>query len=496
MPNAKPPGEVPDISVSGSQGIQVGSGIQYNAWLPKPPLDPAVLGALNPHHAVMKLRQLSHDELVEFFARAKPDDVGEIISTFAEVDLTTIVAALGDIKRRKATELIGAAGVDRSFWFLKEIPEAAEAIARKAARWGSDAEPLKALMDGYARKYNEGHVFWSESHGVARTIGAIDEYWTEGSTGWGFPIADQEAAPTSPYGATGVQQKFQPTTAYSSEHGVFLITDAMCYENEGGSGGWLGFPVSDRQRNGQLGDRQIFEGGAIYSYVVQEPEMLRSFAVRREVMPVLPDQGWRPVSKEEAVVSSSRKQGAVQRFEVELESGTFETAVYLIEGFDPARLELDIWEYYRNLGAEKSWLGFPKHALGMGPPPSGIERFESGWIFKRRSSSPFSVSLAVMELQRGIGYPVSEQQIVGEDGSGRIQFFEKGVVTLRDGKYEVWLRPDSDPNPGSDPESPVGKADEAGETAGVRREQPVRTSRSDRRAASQLWRSDTFKSGG
>ncbi len=70
MSKQEPSGEVPDISVSGSQGVQVGPGNQYNNWAPKPPLDPAAMRDLNPHIAVAQLRELEHRELVNFFARA------------------------------------------------------------------------------------------------------------------------------------------------------------------------------------------------------------------------------------------------------------------------------------------------------------------------------------------------------------------------------------------------------------------------------------------
>lgn len=87
MPSEEPSGKVPGVSVGGSQGVQIGTGNnQYNAWMPKPPLDPAALGALNPHTAVTRLQQLSHDELVGFFARAEPGDVSEILEAFLAVD--------------------------------------------------------------------------------------------------------------------------------------------------------------------------------------------------------------------------------------------------------------------------------------------------------------------------------------------------------------------------------------------------------------------------
>jgi len=289
----------------------------------KQPLDPASLGALNPHTAVARLQQLSHDELVDFFARAKPEDVGEIFEIFTEVGLAKIVAVLGDINRRKATELIRAVGEDDCIALLGNLPEAAEAIAREAARLGwADAEPIESFLEGYARRYNNGHVFWSQLSGVTRTTPPIDSYWTESAADWGFPLENQTAL-TSPHASTGVRQRFQSRTVYSSSsaRGAFYLTDALCYEDEEGSRGWLGFPMSERQRNGQFGTRQMFEGGAIYSFVVEGPEGLRSFAVRREALSVLDDQTFRPISKETSVASSSGAEGTIQHFEFILKHG-------------------------------------------------------------------------------------------------------------------------------------------------------------------------------
>lgn len=361
MPNVEPPGEIP--SVSDSQGIQVGSSnTQYNSWVPRSPLDPAALAALNPHTAVVRLQRLSHDELADFFARAQPVDVGEIIEVFAEVNLPKLVAALGDINRRKVYELIAVVSNEHFRAVLGDLPEAVDAIARKAAKAGwVSAEPLEAFLEGYARKYSGGHLFWSEPFGVTRATGAIDSYWAENGYDLGCPVEDKEAMLISPFGTTGFRQRFQPGTVYSSARGVFRMVDDMCYQNEGGSGGWLGFPVSERQRDEQFGEHQMFEGGAIYSYVVEGPEGLKSFAVSRKVLALFPsDPKWRPVSKEASVVSALGTPGTVQHFETKSKSEPDKTAVYIsAKHSGPLKIDPKIWDYYSKLGAEKSWLGFP-----------------------------------------------------------------------------------------------------------------------------------------
>jgi hypothetical protein len=215
MPEQEPSGEVPGVTVSGSHGIQIGSGhIQNNSWvLAKQPPDPVALSALNPHTAVVRLQQLPDDELVDFFARAKPDDVTEIIEAFLEVGLDRLVAALGDINRCKATKLIMSVAVDTD---LGELPEAAEAIVRKAAalKW-THAGPLEFCKKAYARRYDNGRACWVHGFGVHVTNGAIDDMLKSVVPGDWLAIGNQEKSPTSPFGTDGIRQEFLNGTVYS-----------------------------------------------------------------------------------------------------------------------------------------------------------------------------------------------------------------------------------------------------------------------------------------
>jgi hypothetical protein len=173
MQMQEPSGEVPDVKVSGSQGVQVGPGNQYNNWAPKPLLDPVALGALNPHVAVARLQRESHDELVDFFARASPGDVSEIIDTMSHVDVEKLTTVLADINRRKATELIEGSPLDPILF--GSLPEASEAISRKAVIWGwTEAGSVQVWAQGYSRSYNQGNVFWRSTDGGTWAIqGAI-----------------------------------------------------------------------------------------------------------------------------------------------------------------------------------------------------------------------------------------------------------------------------------------------------------------------------------
>jgi hypothetical protein len=340
MSNQEPSGEA-STNVRDSQGVVIGSGNnQYNAWLPKPPLDPAALSGLNPHTAVARLQQIPHDELVDFFARAKRQHVSEIIEVFAEADLGKIVASLGDINRRKAEELIGAVGLGQDH-LLVRLPEAAEAIAREAAslKW-TDAGPLTVSGAWYQRRYQGGYISWADDFG--------------------------------------------------------------------------------------------------------------SLTVSRIMISAIPGSGSiSPVSRERDVVSSSGMEGKVQYFDVESESVDYRTAVYQCAKHEPLLVAREAWGYYDKLGAEKSWLGFPLTAM-QAYRTYETQGFEGGWILWRPGKRPIALRHAMADfvaqnrdLDKRLGFPLTEEQQVGEDGPSRIQFFENGVVTVRDGKYEAWLRPDS-----------------------------------------------------
>jgi hypothetical protein len=66
-----------------------------------------------------------------------------------------------------------------------------------------------------------------------------------------------------------------------------------------------------------------------------------------------------PASKEVATESSCCTSGRVQRFQVNLESGGQEAVVYSSERHGVIVVESEFRGYYRDLGGESSWLGFP-----------------------------------------------------------------------------------------------------------------------------------------
>jgi hypothetical protein len=434
-------GEVP-ANVSGSQGVQAGAGnVQNNIWVSKAPLDPASLGVLSPQVAVSRLRALSHDDVVDLFARASPGDVAEVLAAFLEADEDRLVAVLGDVSRRKATELIRPL-VETAEW-LGGLPVAAEAIARRgvALKWVHSGV-LERFKEGYARGYGDGRLFWRDGRAVRSVNGVIEAYRATKSERLKFPTGDQKIAPGSPFGTNGISQSFDNATVYSSKRGIYSVYKTMCFEQEGGSAGWLGFPVGELSTD--FGDSlvQHFEGGAIY---LSHGD---AFSVRSGVAEALSDgQKFRPVSKEITTESSSGVSGMVQRFSASLEDGGKATVAYSSDEYGVVVVDPEIWTYYHALGGEDSWLGFPVNSAEAYEQRGMVQGFEGGAIFWRPHIGPFAVPDVVTEmiskdhlLQGKLGWPVSEELPIGPGESNRIQFFGNGVVTLRDGEREIWLR--------------------------------------------------------
>ena len=484
----KDEGDPAEVTVTGSEGIVIGSGnSQYNNWIPKPPLDPVALGALNPHTAVARLQALTHEELVDFFARAKPEDVSEILTVFYEFDRDAVVAVLGDIKRLKAAELIDAVCGDA----LTDLPEAAHEIARKAALLGwTDAGPLIALpgitklqyVQGYKNETKRTHVFWSDTCGVSVTVGALDDYWTAAPHALGVANGDQEIAPTLSYG-TGLRQRFDRGVVYSSKHGTFQTGLHSLIGNPGSD--WLGFPVGEVGDNPGFMEVQPFEGGAIYSYAgtaqADGTVPVLESAVRGMVVDALSCHGaFCPVSDEISVVSFYGAQEIVQRFEFRDGQETYESAVYWHEGHAAIVVAREVWPYYCNLEAEKSWLGFPASQADpfSHPVDSGAQHFEEGLIYWQPGFDPVAVPNATLELienddVRGrVGMPVSEEKAVG-DGDERIQYFENGVVTFRGGRREAWLRPGSSQRSSQDPDETTATGETAAQELSNNKEPPT-----------------------
>jgi LGFP repeat-containing protein len=447
---------VETVDASGGHGVQVGSGnVQHNhMWASKPLMDPASLSALSPDAAIERIRQMSHHDVRDLFARASPDDVAEVLAVWLVTDEAEVIAVLAGMKRRKVRELIKPLAAEAEW--LAELAEAADAISRcaTAVKWGS-GERLERIPGGYARNYKDGRVLWCESHGAHPVGGVIEEY-RKRNTFLGFPMAGQECADMSPSGTDGVRQPFEGGMVYASENGAHALNEASveCFAGQGGSGGWLGFPVTDMGPTVTFEGVQHFEGGGIYRVWMEG-----TFAVRKDMAEAVSSAygGFAPCAREDSAQKSPL--GTSGRKQLITCGGLKRTAVYFSAEHGAVVIAPEAWTYYSNLGAEASWLGFPVDRRQRGPlPGSGSQKFEGGVLYWRPGTDPIPVSgfkdlLSHDPKEPGgqLGFPVSAEMPIGADDRDRIQLFENGVITWWDGWPEIWLRPVAPQTPAPPP---------------------------------------------
>jgi LGFP repeat len=469
--------------VTRSQGAQVGDGnVQVNLFPGdrRPDftgLDALLLGALSPHTAVWRIRAMRYDDAVLVLARAEVVDTAKVLAVLLKVDEPLAVSLLADINRSKAEALIAAlpADLSASGWLL-QLPEAAEAIGSCVVemKWAGtgDAGRLERAAEsaegtkGYRQSYRGGWVYWSQEHGAQAITGEIAQYYeAAGGTGkLGFPV-NREDRLRSSFGTNGSGQQFETLEIFASVFGIFAMSGNIidAWNNNGNafgdydSGepeGELGFPISEEaQLADAVGDRSIqrFEGGVIYS------AESGAFAVRSPVADYLdtnarnnPQDLYYPVADEaDAEVSPYETAGRMQKFDG---NSVCELVIYSSDECGIHGVFGPMLDYYTRLNGTSSWLGFPKTECTALPSALDAygQEFEGGTVFweGRADEEPLGVPAASMELisrddeiKQRLGLPVSEDQPIGADGSGRIQFFDNGTVTLRDGEREIWLRP-------------------------------------------------------
>jgi hypothetical protein len=437
MPEDQPSGVArATIDASGGQGVVVGTGnVQNNTWSLKPPLNPATLAALSPHAAVARIRQLSHDDAVDLFASASPEDLPGKLKALLIADEAKAVSILADLDPGKAAEIISPHA--RDFPWLATLPEAAEAIAQCAVdgKWDREAGTGKleraaqspAGTGGYFRRYAQGRIYWRSDDGDAYAVrGSIAEFHLAGggtSGELGFPMDD-------PYfygkyhGADTIKQIFENGRVYTSSHGTYRVPPELDNVHDG----WLGFPVSAVEIGDGGESRQRFEAGIIVS------SEAGAFAVRPEVAERAGHE-WVPISAE---VGHSYRTARVQRFR----RADDQMAVYSSGDTGARRVTGRVLALYEELGGPDSELGLPLSSTFRIREGGWSQRFEHGTIYDRPGHELVAVPAETAELVGGVlGWPVSGEKPVDASEGETIQYFEKGVVTLRNGVREIWLRP-------------------------------------------------------
>ncbi|MEV0563153.1 hypothetical protein [Dactylosporangium sp. NPDC050588] len=109
------------------------------------------------------------------------------------------------------------------------------------------------------------------------------------------------------------------------------------------------------------------------------------------------------------------------------QTNNFTNAVYATTGHGAVALHWAMLPLYERLGGATGWLGFPTHG------DADVQWFEGGVI-----AGDQAVPLAIYTEAREL--PLGPVRRLG-DGADQAQFFDKGLVTVRDGVAEAWVQP-------------------------------------------------------
>lgn len=492
---------------------QVGKANELQGKLERP-LGPAELPALRPRVAADRVARMPHDEAVFLLATALIGASAAVLEVFLTRDKgrdkDRVISILADIEQERAKEVIAA--IPSAEDWLNQLPEAVEAIANREDDQSVDlgknvgglalAASSPQGTQGYYKRYEGGLIYWSARGGAQVTIGEIGEYHNvQGGSGGrlGFPLSPELDAEPSPSGTAGKFQRFESSFDYDpetcqrlhmgcggtvywsehgwSEHGAHATWGGIgeYYELNGGTGGALGFPVSDEIEAGPAhrdaepkttGWCQHFEGGAVYW-----SEKTKAVAVPRPVTDYLDrhhgvasPRGF-PVSPDlPAADSPFGTRGHLQRFEGAWDyprdildhwsdpEGPGGATIYTSEAHGVHCVGWGNGMLYERLAGTSSWLGFPKSdetdaRASKDEPWCTIQEFEGGAIFYKEKYGSVPVSGSIMDylsqhdsLRKQLGFPVKEVKSLVSGDDDQVQFFEHGIVTVRKGMIEAWLR--------------------------------------------------------
>jgi hypothetical protein len=482
----------------GSSAVVAGRDVYLGEWTRQ------VLGELNAHTEARQLAAMPHNEAARLLARSPTTAAAAVVQALLSADRGLAISLLGTIGRDIAEKLIASAG-PAFLKQLPVAAEAINNSAAEAGKLLGEetgglavAAKSKRRTEGYYRRYAHGIVHWSERGGAHATTGAAAAYYvSHGGSGGrlGFPLSpERKAGPSQPFGTIGTWQLFEwpsdyspdicgrlgtrcgATLYWSDKHGSYRTWGDIgeYYESFGGTPGELGFPRGDvaevegpaRRPDGSrtTGLRQEFEGGTVFysdkTGVIQLSPAVASYYHSRGERGG--DLGF-PVSLETDVESPYGTTGKCQRFEwiedhpadvLRLSADWIVpggAVVYRSQAVGIHAVTGGIGKLHERLHAAGKGLGFPKSDTIKVSSSSGIgiaQEFEGGVIFWTKAYRSAAVRADIMglfhghdDLLRQVGFPVAGESTLTDEKTVRVQCFENGVVTVRGGTAEAWVRP-------------------------------------------------------
>jgi hypothetical protein len=453
--------------------------------------------------AQLSSNEATFNDAAFLLARASVGKAAEVLKVLVAMDEGLAISLLARVNLARAQELADTIGSNASW--LQSLPGAADSITQCEIGAGAalgrrvgrlvHASPSPQGAQGFWQEYENGTIHWSARGGAQAAPRVLAGYHSRlGGTGGslGFPLAPAKHAKASTFGTAGICQRFEGASDYgaaacellamqcggtvywSNEFGAHATSGGIgeFYELNYGTAGPLGFPVSDefevgpsRQDagDGTVGWCQRFEGGVVYF-----SDKAGAFAVPAPVADYLDSHGGVtgptgfPVSQLiPLAVSPYETTGQLQRFEG--------ATIYLSEAYGVYTVGWRNGELYERLGGPAGRLGLPRSDETKANPKvinarCTIQEFEGGSIFRDEEHGPVAVSREVLPyvdkrhgLHGVLGFPVSQEEALGAGGGSRIQFFEHGLVTIRDDIIEVWTRYPAVPHEPIEPISHGGR---------------------------------------
>ncbi|MEV4138433.1 hypothetical protein AB0J72_40465 [Dactylosporangium sp. NPDC049742] len=467
--------------LSGGQGVLSGNHhVQWNVWFGGRRIDAAMLEALSATAAADLVAKLPQSEAAQALAAMRVPPAAKAAWVLLHRDEALAVSLLGTMNPDHSRSVV--AELTATFDWLEGLPDAAAAIEQvdvvHATALGASAGPLTPVsswaIHGFRRRYEHGEIRWSPK-GSAQIIPA--SYLALHEDRLGFPLSPVTPAKV-PDGSvtTGEFQRYQGGIVVSSAaHGTHAVWGGIGehYDQVGGTASRLGFPVSgeatagpSRAGGGITGWCQRFEGGAVYwsertGAVEVRPDIGGYHDGRGGVTGAL---GFPAGATLAAGASPFGTTGEFQRFE-----GTYDYPSEILDRWTPEEgvggctvyvsehgihaVGAGIGELYEGINGTSSWLGFPTSGeIDARAEPDEewccYATFEGGAIYWKDAHGAVAVSRVVADLLAGdagltrrLGFPVTAERPMLHDVDDGVQYFEHGVVTVRDGVAEAWVRP-------------------------------------------------------
>ncbi len=196
----------------------------------------------------------------------------------------------------------------------------------------------------------------------------------------GRPLSDESDAKPSWSGLHGRESLFEGGTIENSVYGAYAVYGAIAdkYNNMNGSGGALGFPVSDQSNavpspQGTQGQAQWFEGGAVFASSAGVQEVHGAIYSKYQSLNASASVLGYPSSDEmDALQSPQNSRGRLNRFEGGTLYYSYQYGGYPVSGVIKAKHDA--------AGGTAGYYGFP-----VGDPVSGPlgmqQDFEGGTIY-------------------------------------------------------------------------------------------------------------------